>query len=70
LRKPPADANSAPKIIIQPGQVPRMVDAAEQVLVDNAPRLHIFQRSGQIVRVIQLDSRDDFDTVKRPTSML
>jgi hypothetical protein len=66
LRKPPAEANGGTEIIIQPGQMPQIVDAAEKVLVAHAARLRIFQRSGQIVRVIQLDSREDAGGLKRP----
>ena len=65
LRKPPTRANGETEIIIQPGQVPQIVDAAEKVLVANAVRLHIFQRGGQIVRVTQLDSREEGGGLKR-----
>jgi hypothetical protein len=66
IRKPAHDANDGTEIIIEPGRTPQMVDAAEKVLVANAPRLHLFQRSGQIVRVIQLDRRKEGRGLKRP----
>jgi len=46
--------------------MPQIVDAAERVLVAHAARLRTFQRNGQIVRVIQLDSREDAGGLKRP----
>jgi Domain of unknown function (DUF3854) len=66
LRKPPPKADDGTEIRIQPGQMPQIVDAAEKVLVANAARLRTFQRSGQVVRVIQLDSREEDGGLKRP----
>jgi hypothetical protein len=66
LSKPPHAANDGTEIIIEPGRMSQVVDAAEKVLVANAARLHIFQRGGQIVRVIQLDRRREGSGLKRP----
>jgi hypothetical protein len=36
-----------PEILLMPGQMPRIIDEAEKVLVANAPQFHIFQRGGE-----------------------
>jgi putative DNA primase/helicase len=43
-----------PTIILNPGECPRAVDAAEEVLLAHTEHLQIFQRAGEIVRVITL----------------
>ena len=57
LCKPAAEGDDAnrPEILIMAGRQPEIIDAAERVLVANAARLRIFQRAGEIVRVIVLD---------------
>jgi Domain of unknown function (DUF3854) len=59
------------EIIILPGQLPHIVDEAEEVLVKNAEQLKVFQRGTEIVRIISLTPRDveqveKLDHVKRP----
>jgi len=66
LRKPPPAANDGAEIIIEPGRMPQIVDAAEKVLVANAARLCRFQRGGQVVRVIQLDRGEEGGGLRRP----
>lgn len=41
-------------ITLKSGELPEIVDVAEEVLVDNAERLKIFQRAGEVVRIISL----------------
>jgi hypothetical protein len=44
-----------PTIILKPGESPQAVDEAEQILLAHAETLRIFQRSGEVVRVVTLD---------------
>jgi putative DNA primase/helicase len=41
-------------ITLEPGRKPEILDAAEKILVEHAPRLKVFQRSGEVVRIIAL----------------
>jgi Domain of unknown function (DUF3854) len=66
LLKLSAEGVGGTEIIIEPGRMPQMVDAAEKLLVANAARLRMFQRSGQAVRVVQLDRKADCRGLKRP----
>ncbi len=70
-RAPDALANAAPpdrrpEILIAPGHQPEIVDVAEQVLVANAARLRLFQRGGEIVRVVSLDRETARGGLQRP----
>ena len=67
LRRPPSEATDRPEIIIEAGQQPRIIDDAEKTLVANAPRLRIFQRGGEIVRVVALDREIERAGLRRPT---
>lgn len=69
LRKLAAQAadGKRPEIFIIPGRQPEIVDAAEQVLVANATRLRIFQRAGEVVRVITLNREVKRTGLRRPT---
>jgi hypothetical protein len=55
-----------PEILLTPGHQPEVVDAAERVLVAHAAALRIFQRAGEIVRVICLDQELDRSGLRRP----
>lgn len=48
-------ATERPTIPLLPGECPEAVDAAEEVLVANAERLQLFQRAGEVVKIIELD---------------
>jgi hypothetical protein len=64
---PRADAEGErPQILLTPGHQPEIVDAAERVLVAHAAALRIFQRAGEVVRVICLDQEVDRGGVRRP----
>jgi putative DNA primase/helicase len=43
-----------PTIVCYAGHLPEVADAAEQVLLNHAEALRVFDRSGQIVRIIKL----------------
>jgi uncharacterized protein DUF3854 len=68
LRKPTAQPrdDKRPNILITPGRQPEIIDAAERELVANAARLRIFQRAGEIVRVIALEREVDRAGLRRP----
>ena len=68
LRKPAAQAaeGNRPEILIMPGEQPDIVDKAERVLVANAPRLRVFQRAGEVVRVVALEHKSEWFGLRRP----
>src|SRR6516162_8037810 len=43
-----------PTITLKPGERPQAVDEAEKILLAHTERLRIFQRGGEIVRVVTL----------------
>jgi hypothetical protein len=45
--------DSLPEILIRAGEVPQAADQAEEVLLEHARRLGIFQRGGELVKVIR-----------------
>lgn len=47
-----------PKILIEAGNAPAIVDKAEKALVAKAEELRIFQRSGEVIRIISLSAED------------
>jgi len=55
-----------PQILLTPGRQPEIVDAAERVLVAHAAELRIFQRAGEVVRVICLDRETERSGFRRP----
>jgi len=62
-------------ITLRPGELPDAVDAAELVLVANAEQLRVFQRGGEIVRMISLtrqgtEKAKKLDRLKRPEGAL
>ena len=69
LRKPAAQApdGERPEIFIIPGKQPETIDAAERVLLANATRLRVFQRAGEVVRVVSLEREIDRAGLRRPT---
>src|SRR5271163_3986461 len=52
LRRLTYQATGRPEIFIEAGQQPKLIDDAEKVLAANATQLGIFQRGGEIVRII------------------
>lgn len=54
-----------PAILLTPGDQPEIVDRAEQVLLANSERLRIFQRAGEIVRVVSLEDEIDRGGLRR-----
>ena len=60
-----------PEIVLVAGRAPQIVDEAEKVLVDHAEPLKMFQRAGEVVRIISLSPQaarraEKCDGVKRP----
>ncbi len=53
-----------PSITLKPGRLPEIVDDAEKVLVANAEQLKLFQRAGEIVRIISL-TREEVSQAKK-----
>jgi hypothetical protein len=43
-----------PTITVKPGESPKAVDEAEEILLTHSERLGIFQRSGEVVKVVRL----------------
>jgi len=43
-----------PTITVTPGESPKAVDEAEEILLANSERLGVFQRSGEVVRAVRL----------------
>jgi hypothetical protein len=67
LHKPPQGATDRPEIRIAPGNIPQMVDLAEDVLVRAAVGLRVFERGGEIVRVVALAQEKCGDGLRRPS---
>jgi putative DNA primase/helicase len=55
-----------PTITLRPGECPEAVDAAEEILVAHAEPLRVFQRAGEIVRVITLPESRQGGGLSRP----
>lgn len=53
-------------ITIRSGEIPQATDQAEEILLQHSERLGIFQRSGEIVRVIELPTLRESRGLKRP----
>lgn len=51
----PLTPGERPTITLLPGEAPEAVDAAEKLLVARANDLRIYQRAGEVVRIIELD---------------
>jgi uncharacterized protein DUF3854 len=66
LRKQAIAPSGRPKIIVSPGRIPEIVDQAERALVENATRLRMFQRAGEVARVVALDRPNDRSFLRRP----
>src|SRR6185437_14192738 len=54
-----------PVITLSPGESPEAVDEAEKLLVDNADKLRIYQRAGEVVRIIELDAAMERGPVRK-----
>jgi hypothetical protein len=67
LRKPATETAESVRreIFIVPGQMPQIIDEAEKVLVANSARLGIFQRAGEVMRVIALEREIDHGGLRR-----
>jgi len=55
-----------PEIIIAAGYAPEIVDAAERVLMAHAVRLRVFQRAGEVMRIIALERESADGDLWRP----
>jgi hypothetical protein len=64
------DVLSRPLITVAAGEYPKAMDDAEQVLLPSAERLGIFQRAGELVRVIRLANQLDSLGLIRPQGTL
>lgn len=51
----PAQAGPLKVVPLWPGKSPMALDMAEEALLEHAERLRIFQRSGEVVRVVALE---------------
>ncbi|MGA7869389.1 MAG: bifunctional DNA primase/polymerase [Candidatus Binatus sp.] len=54
-----------PRIEIVAGRRPWMIDLAEKIILDHR-RWGLFQRSGIVVRVVEIDPSDDRKSIRRP----
>ncbi len=64
--------DTQPAIILHPGESPQAVDEAEEILVQHSGRLRIFQRAGELVRVVTLSKPEADGGLRRSagTTML
>ncbi len=60
-------ANDSALIIIEAGELPSAVDQAEAALLPLAESLGIYQRGGELVRIIRLAERKRSDGLDRPS---
>lgn len=54
-----------PKITLRPGESPQAVNEAEKVLIRNSEGLRIFQRAGELVRIVTLRKPDTQGGLRR-----
>lgn len=54
-----------PIIALEPGESPAAVDRAEALLIDRAAELRIYQRAGEVVRIIALDTAEERGPVRK-----
>lgn len=67
--KPPSSEQlglNLPAITVRVGEIPSAVDEAESALCAHAERLGIFQRAGELVRVVRLPKDREDGGLKRP----
>jgi hypothetical protein len=66
------DAEADAVIVVKTGESPAATDEAEQILLRHAERLRIFQRAGEVVRIINLPKEIKSAGLTRPegTTML
>lgn len=58
-------------IVLRPGESPEALDAAEEIVLVHAERLRLFQRAGEVVRIIELDKHQRSDGLDRqPGTMM
>ncbi len=55
-----------PTIMLRPGKLPNATDRAENVLLDHSESFKIFQRAGELVRIISLPARQVDKRLRRP----
>lgn len=55
-----------PTIALLPGEAPEAVDAAERLLVAKANDLRIYQRAGEVVRIVALDAEQVAGPLRKP----
>ena len=61
-----ADKSLLPTITVRTGEIPAAVDEAEAILCAYAERLGIFQRAGELVRVVRLPKEQRDRVLARP----
>jgi putative DNA primase/helicase len=66
VRKAIKRANKLPKIILKIGELPDGVDRAEAALLPRCEKLQLFQRAGDLVRLISLPERVTDGLLSRP----
>ena len=67
-QKEPKDER--PTIRLKPGKLPSAVDQAESALVRHCEEVGIFQRGGELVRVISLPERHEDGQLRRPKGIM
>ncbi|HZT72896.1 MAG TPA: hypothetical protein VE996_04525 [Terriglobales bacterium] len=55
-----------PIITLVPGEAPEAVDQAERLLVARASELRIYQRAGEVVRIVALDAEQTAGPIRKP----
>jgi primase-polymerase (primpol)-like protein len=60
-----SESGSRQLITLDPGNLPVSVDSAEKILVANAERLKIYQRAGEVVRIVSLAQKAAAQVKKR-----
>jgi len=66
LRRTIKNDRKLPKIVLRAGRLPTSVDRAESVLLGRCKELQIFQRAGELVRIISLPERHIDNQLSRP----
>jgi hypothetical protein len=59
-----------PTIFLRAGSLPEVVDRVEEVLLKHCVGLGIFQRAGELVRIISLPEGRADGALNRPSSLL
>ena len=62
----PQSSDERPKISLKAGRLPKAIDQAEVALLQHCEKLGLFQRSGELVRIISLPERHEDGHLRRP----